>query len=1168
MAKSSLTIAISGTYNGRAMEKARQDAEKLRATYVSTMGESGSSMVNFGAKAAEVGGTLHNVGYKMESVGSAATRYISVPIAAAAAACGQAAIDIDTSLTSVKKTVDGTEEQYQQLKDAAIEFSKTNAVSASQILDIQALGAQLGFTIDELDEFSQVVSGLDIATDMDAETAATELAQFANITKMSHDVVSNYGSAIVNLGNNMATTESAISSMAMRTAAASTQVGMSQKEILGWSAAMSSLGVEAEAGGTAFSNTISTIDAAVATGSDDLQAFADIAGMSAEEFSASWKRSASDTLVQLLKGTDGAENMTVALESMGVTGIRQSDVLKRLAGNTELVTEALGYARDGWDENIALQKEVDNRNESMAAKLEILKNKVTAIAEKVGTPLVNALLDVVDAADPLLESIGDIAQGFADMDEDGQKTILTLVAVAVGFGPVTTAAGKLVQGLGNVVVGVGKFSQKAGLLKNELTLLRTATTAAEGPTMSLGTAVSTLGSEKLPMVTSALGAAKVALAGLGIGAAVVAVGALVSAFVELVEHEQTVVDATYGLETAMGSAADAYGSYSASAEGAVKSLGDVKNATEDALTSQANLAQSMSEQWADYGTNAALVDAYATEIESLTTKYDESGKKVKLTAEEQQKLKLAVDGFNESTGSTISIIDAQNGTLSESIDVIKASAEAFKERARAEAAEEMYKDLYKQQLQNELALADATATLNDLKQQEADAWKYCVDGINPYSYQVQEAAKQVDELTAAIDSDKETQEQLIGVMLGAGATFDSFDDALESSGVALSDFGNISDSQLQALKNDFDGSLTSIVTSCQQHGIQVPTALAAAINSNAEVAKESASGLGADVDAGIKKGIEDNADEPKSGIEAVGAAIIDFFRSLFGMHSPSTVMAELGAQIDAGLKQGIEGGTESVTGAMGTLGTLAQSAIQNLPAWMGNLGSNAGSMLTDGLNNLRPSAQTAGSNLKDSVQGGISSVTNTLGNIGTNAANMFSNAVSSVSAWASGQHVAGTARSGMSSVSAYNSGSNFAVGFANGMTGVDIWSAAYNVGLNALGAIKRALGIASPSKEAKKVGAWFGEGAVLGMQSTEKAIEAEAVNLSNAMTLNPTVGTFDVVPGTATAYTARANGTSTSNSFNVTINVTTNNVTEAQEIGTSLADSLYTEYIRRERAVA
>ena len=179
---------------------------------------------------------------------------------------------------------------------------------------------------------------------------------------------------------------------------------MSQADILGFSAAMSALGIEAEAGGTAFSQWISKIDAAVATGGEDLENYAAIAGMSAEDFSSSWQRSSTETVKALLEGLSSADNMTVALESMGVTGVRQSDVLKRLAGNTKLVSEALGYANKGWDENVALTNEVNNRNASLSARMEILHNKVTAVAEKVGTPLVNALLEVVDAAEPLLES--------------------------------------------------------------------------------------------------------------------------------------------------------------------------------------------------------------------------------------------------------------------------------------------------------------------------------------------------------------------------------------------------------------------------------------------------------------------------------------------------------------------------------------------------------------------------------------------------------------------------------------------------------------------------------------------------------------------------------------------------------------------------------------------
>lgn len=471
MGKASISIAVTGSYNGAALEKAEKRLDSLSKRAVAAGGNldtAGGKLVASGSKLAKAGGEIYNTGSKIEAVGNKMMP-VTAAIAGVAVATGSAAVKIDTSLTGVRKTVDGTEQQYQQLKESAIEFSKTNAVSADQILDIQALGAQLGFSIDELDEFSRVVSGLDIATDMNAEQAATELAQFANIVKMSHSDVSRYGSAIVNLGNNLATTESSVSAMGQRIAAASNQVGMSTPDILGWSGAMSSLGIEAEAGGTAFSTTVASIDKAVALGGDSLNAFAKIAGMSADEFKTSWKNSATDTMIALLKGTNSAENMTVALEDMGVTGIRQTDVLKRLAGNTDLVSQALAVSNQGWQENTALQNEVNNRNDSMAAKLEILQNKVVAVAEDVGTPLVNALTDAIDAAEPLFEAVENVTQGFADMDEGSQRNVIALGAVVAAAGPFLSVTGKIVKTTGNAVTAVGKAKQEWGVYTDALT---------------------------------------------------------------------------------------------------------------------------------------------------------------------------------------------------------------------------------------------------------------------------------------------------------------------------------------------------------------------------------------------------------------------------------------------------------------------------------------------------------------------------------------------------------------------------------------------------------------------------------------------------------------------------------------------------------------------------
>ena len=110
--------------------------------------------------------------------------------------------------------------------------------------------------------------------------------------------------------------------------------------------------------------------------------------------------------------------------------------------------------------------------------------------------------------------------------------------------------------------------------------------------------------------------------------------------------------------------------------------------------------------------------------------------------------------------------------------------------------------------------------------------------------------------------------------------------------------------------------------------------------------------------------------------------------------------------------------------------------------------------------------------------------------------------------------------------------------------------------------IKKALGISSPSKEAARVGEWFGEGAVIGMQRAEGAIAAESHRLSDLMELEPTpYGTY-AVPG---AYQGQQTQQMRQFIWNVQINVTARSEDEAVAYGKGISESLYAEFARRER---
>ena len=472
MGKASITIAVNAKWNGQGIEKAEKAMRRMSTLAAASSESVSSGWVKAGGKLSEIAGKMYNAGDKMAKMGDMLTKSVTVPMIAMGTYAAKAAINFDTALANVRKTSDLTEQQLQKLADSALDLSTKQPVTAETILNIEALGAQLGVTNENLESFAKVVSGLDIATNMDFETAGSQMAQFANITEMTQDKFENYGSTIVDLGNHLATTESDISNMALRLAGAGTAANFSQAEILGMSGAMSSLGIKAEAGGSAMTRIIQDISKNVANGSGVVKEYARVAGVSADEFSNMWRNKPMEAIELLVEGlrklNDSGTDMNVTLEKLGIKNVRNSDVMRRLAGAGDLLRESVDRANTAWEQNSALQNEVDQRNESMASRLQVLKNKVDEIAITVGRPLVDAVIDALNACQPLIDGVANLADGFANMDEAGQRTVLAFAGIVAAAGPVLSVTGRLLKGFSAPVDAIGKFIQSVGVYKDAL----------------------------------------------------------------------------------------------------------------------------------------------------------------------------------------------------------------------------------------------------------------------------------------------------------------------------------------------------------------------------------------------------------------------------------------------------------------------------------------------------------------------------------------------------------------------------------------------------------------------------------------------------------------------------------------------------------------------------
>lgn len=472
MGKASITIAVNAKWNGKQLDNAEKALRRLTTLSAASSKSTTADLAKQGGKWAELGGKIYNAGVKTEKAGKMLTRSVTVPLVAMGAYAGKTAIQFDTAMANVRKTTNMSSEEIEKLAQSAQNLSTKQPVTAETLLNIEALGAQLGVTNDKLESFATVVSGLDIATNMDFETAGKEMAQFANITQMSQDQFKNYGSTIVDLGNHLATTESDISSMALRLAGAGTAAKFSQADILGMSGAMSSLGIRAEAGGSAMTRIIQDISKNVAKGSDTVEEYARVAGMSADQFANAWKSSPMEALEALVEGlkrtSDSGEDMNVTLEKLGIKNIRNSDTMRRLAGAGDLLRNSVDRANNAWKQNTALQNEVDQRNESLASRLQVLKNKVDSIAISIGRPLTNAVISALEACDPLIQGVGDLADAFSKMDTGQQQFVLAMVGIAAAAGPVLTVLGKLGKGIGTAVTAYGKGAQDIAVWKDAL----------------------------------------------------------------------------------------------------------------------------------------------------------------------------------------------------------------------------------------------------------------------------------------------------------------------------------------------------------------------------------------------------------------------------------------------------------------------------------------------------------------------------------------------------------------------------------------------------------------------------------------------------------------------------------------------------------------------------
>lgn len=556
------------------------------ATEMNVFSRMGSAMTNFG-------NTLQTVGGKMTGLGNTMTVGVTAPIIAGVGAVVKSAMSWESAFAGVKKTndevVDSTGNvvySYADLENGLRGLAAQLPASHQEIAGVAEAAGQLGIKSQDVVSFTKTMIDMGESTNLSAEDAASAIAKIANITGLTSDEYQRFGSSVVALGNNFATTESDIVSMANRLAASGTLAGLTNQEILGLATAMSSVGIEAEAGGTAMTQTLAAIESAVAAGGEDLQKFAIVAGESSEEFASKWKNKPVEAIQDFIRGLgtldERGASATMVLDDMGLSGVRQSNMLKSLALAADTMTGAVDLSNKAWDENTALTNEASTRYETTESKLKMLKNQVVDMAINFGGPFVDALKNGLEASKPLIQTLSDMAKKFNELSPAQQQHIMKWLAISAAAGPALSILGKLTTGLGSmfkvfgsVNSGIGKLVGKLAPMASGLTGVESAAVGATGAASNFGGAVGLL-SNPLGLVVG--GAAALA------GGLVVLANAKQHAREEAQKYGTTLSGETKGALDQFGTAVtNAQIAMTNFETGAVQSADNVKTAVSDMM---------------------------------------------------------------------------------------------------------------------------------------------------------------------------------------------------------------------------------------------------------------------------------------------------------------------------------------------------------------------------------------------------------------------------------------------------------------------------------------------------------------------------------------------------------------------------------------------------------
>ena len=437
-----------------------QELEKL----TKQAGDANTALVKLG----EAGKSLENIGGKISSVGNTLTRNVTVPIVAAGTAIVKTAGDFDQSMAEVRAITQASGEDFENLRDLAIDLGAKTAYSAVECADAMTEMGKAGWTT------QQIIDGM--AGVLDAAASSGE--GLASVSTIVADAVSGFGleaaeasrvaDVLAHAANAGTIDISDLGETFKYVAPMAQSMGLSLEDVATAATAMSMAGIKGSQAGTSLRRMLTNLvkpSKSVSEAMDELGIC-----ITNDDGSFLSLNEIIDVLRDSFEGLTDDEKAYYAATLAGANG--QSGMLALL----NLTAEEYAVLSDEMNNCTGeAQRTATVMQDNLNSKLEQLGGALESLAIKLGDIILPKLKE-------LIEWLTGMVDKFTEAPKPVQEMVVKFALVAAAIGPVLVA-------IGNLTSGIGKGMQAVSSFGKGITNLVSQTQAGVGPIAALKGAI-------------------------------------------------------------------------------------------------------------------------------------------------------------------------------------------------------------------------------------------------------------------------------------------------------------------------------------------------------------------------------------------------------------------------------------------------------------------------------------------------------------------------------------------------------------------------------------------------------------------------------------------------------------------------------------------------------